>query len=127
MSLQCLAKTDRCLNRSPKRDIAILFSVLFVCFVVLYAVNSSAKKFFFKHPCLRSVLLLFEYSTGSVLIFTFIPFTIYDFFCEDSSLDTGYGWNPCSDCMGYNSFPAEKDLLCPDSLCVFFCHILEGV
>ena len=73
---------DRCLNRSPKRDIAILFSVLFVCFVVLYAVNSSAKKFFFKRPCLRSVLLLFEYSTGSVLIFTFIPFTIYDFFVK---------------------------------------------
>lgn len=73
---------DRCLNRSPKRDIAIFFSVLFGCFVVLYAVNSSAKKAFFKHPWLRSFLLLFEYSTGSVLIFTFIPFTIYDFFVK---------------------------------------------
>ena len=77
---------DRCLNRSPKRDIALLFSVLFACFVVLYAVTSSAKKFFFKHPCLRSFLLLVEYSTGSVLIFTFIPFTIYDFFVKVSVL-----------------------------------------
>ena len=73
---------DRCLSRSPKRDIAILFFVLFAFFLFFYALNSSAKKFFSKHPCSRSVLLLLEYSTGSVLIFTFIPFTIYDFFVK---------------------------------------------
>ena len=73
---------DRCLSRSPKLNIAILFSVLFVFFIVFYAVNSLAKKFLFKYPCLRSFLLLFEYSTGSVLIFAFIPFTIYDFFVK---------------------------------------------
>lgn len=29
--------------------------------------------------------------------------------------------------MGWYSFPAQKDILRHDSLCVFVCHILEGV
>ena len=73
---------DRCLSGNHKRDITILFSSLFAGFVVLYVVISKLKKEFLKYPCLKSVLLLFEYAAACVLIFTFIPFTIYDFFVK---------------------------------------------
>ena len=73
---------DRCLSGNHKRDITILFSSLFAGFVVLYVVISKLKKEFLKHPCLKSVLLVFEYAAACVLIFTFIPFTIYDFFAR---------------------------------------------
>jgi len=73
---------DRCLSGNHKRDITILFSSLFAGFVVLYVVISNLKKKFLSYPCLKSVLLLFEYAAACVLIFTFIPFTIYDFFVK---------------------------------------------
>ena len=70
---------DRCLSGNHKRDITILFSCLFACFVVLYVTISKLKKQFLECPCFKSVVLLFEYAIACVLIFTFIPFTIYDF------------------------------------------------
>ena len=73
---------DRCLSGNHKRDITILFCSLFAGFIVLYVVISKLKKEFLKHPCFKSVLLLFEYAAACVLIFTFIPFTIYDFFAK---------------------------------------------
>jgi len=70
---------DRCLSGNHKRDITIFFSCLFACFVVLYVTTSTFKKQFLKCPCVKSVVLLFEYAIACLLIFTFIPFTIYDF------------------------------------------------
>ena len=76
---------DRCLSGNHKRDITILFSTLFGGFVVLYVGISKLKKKCSKYPCLKSVLLLFElveYAAACLLMFTFIPFTIYDFFLK---------------------------------------------
>ena len=76
---------DRCLSGNHKRDITILFSVLFAVFVVLYVGISKLKKKCLKYPCLKSILLLFElveYAVACLLMFTFIPFTMYDFFVK---------------------------------------------
>lgn len=69
---------DRCLSGNHKRDITILFFSLFAIFVVLYVVNSILKK---KLNCLwvKHVLQLIQYAVACVLIFSFTPFTIYDF------------------------------------------------
>ena len=77
---------DRCLSGSHKRDITIFFSVLFGFFCFFYVLTSKNKKFFSEHPLALRVLLLFEYATACLLIFTFIPFTIYDFFVKMSVL-----------------------------------------
>ena len=73
---------DRCLSGNHKRDITIFFLCLFAGFVVLYVVISKFKKQLLECPCFKSVLLLVEYAAACVLIFTFIPFTIYDFFVK---------------------------------------------
>ena len=70
---------DRCLSGSHKSDIAIFFSVFFFVFGLLYVLISKTKKFLLEYPTALSVLLLLEYAVACVLIFTFIPFTIYDF------------------------------------------------
>ena len=72
----------RCLSGNHKSVITILFSSLFAGFVFLFVVISKLKKKLLKYPCAKSVLLLFEYAAACVLIFTFIPFTIYDFFAK---------------------------------------------
>ena len=73
---------DRCLSGSGKSDITIFFSVFFFVFGLLYVLISKKKKFFLEYPPALSVLLLLEYAVACVLIFTSIPFTIYDFFVK---------------------------------------------
>lgn len=69
----------RCLSGGGKRDIARLFISLFAAFIVLFFITSKLKR---RCSRLKSFLLLVEYSVACTLIFTFIPFTIYDFFVK---------------------------------------------
>lgn len=73
----------RCLSGSGKQDIAKLFISLFSFFIVLFFITSKLKKGW---PRLKSFLLLIEYFVACMLIFTFIPFTIYDFFVKIPAL-----------------------------------------
>ena len=72
------ALITRCLSGSGKLDIAKLFISLFSAFIFLFFVTSKLKR----GSLWLSPLLLIEYSVACILIFTFIPFTIYDFFVK---------------------------------------------
>ena len=69
----------RCESESNKRGITWLFLGLFLVFISLYFITSKLLK---RCPCLKSVMLLIEYAIACMLIFTFIPYTIYDFFVK---------------------------------------------
>ena len=71
--------TTRCESESSKRGITWLFLGLFLAFIVLYFITSKLLK---RCPCLKSFMLLIEYAIACMLIFTFIPYTIYDFFVK---------------------------------------------
>ena len=116
--------TTRCESESSKRGITWLFLGLFLAFIVLYFITSKLLK---RCPCLKSFMLLIEYAIACMLIFTFIPYTIYDFFCEDRFGAKDFGWIRCFWFMAVFSFSEKKDIVRLYSLCLFVCHILEGV
>ena len=69
----------RCLSGSHKRYITNMFIGLFTVAILCYFITSKCLR---KGNCVRSFVLLIEYSTASMFTFTFIPFTIYDFFVK---------------------------------------------
>ena len=69
----------RCESESSKRGITWLFLGLFLAFIVLYFITSKLLK---RCSCLKNFMLLVEYAVACMLIFTFIPYTIYDFFVK---------------------------------------------
>ena len=73
------APTIRCESESSKSGITWLFLSLFLAFIVLYFITSKLLK---RCSCLKNFMLLVEYAVACMLIFTFIPYTIYDFFVK---------------------------------------------
>ena len=73
------ALTTHCESKSNKRGITWLSLSLFLVFIFLYFITSKWLK---RCPRLKSVMLMIEYAIACMLIFTFIPYTIYDFFVK---------------------------------------------
>jgi len=69
---------ERCLTGTDDIYTIMLFTILFILFIISYILLRLKRS----SRLLSIILHLSQYSFGSFLVFTFIPFTIYDFFVK---------------------------------------------
>ena len=72
-----IQKIERCISLKGTKEIytILLFTVLFILFTTSYILSKLKRS----HRLLGVLLRLSQYTFGSFLVLTFIPFTIYDF------------------------------------------------